>query len=98
MIIGNEEDFEKMLGIKAEGGPESYSDLDPESYKVVAQQVVKQFPNVQVVGTTLRHVKTALLNDWQTVMLYKNKFYASRKYENLLPVWACSYIPILSNF
>jgi len=83
VIIGNEEDFEKMLGIKAEGGTEHYSDLDPESYSLVAQQVVKQFPNVQVVGTTLRHVKTALLNDWQTVMLYKGKFFVSRKYENL---------------
>lgn len=83
VIIGNEEDFEKMLGIKAEGGTESYSDLDPESYKAVAQQVVKLYPNVKVVGTTLRHVKTALLNDWQTVMLYDGKFYASRKYENL---------------
>ena len=28
-------------------------------------------------------LRTAMLNDWQTVMLYKNKFYASRKYENL---------------
>lgn len=83
VIIGNEEDFEKMLGIKAEGGTDSYSDLDPESYKAVALQVVKQFHNVRVVGTTLRHVKTALLNDWQTVMLYNGKFYASRKYENL---------------
>jgi 2-dehydro-3-deoxygluconokinase len=83
VIIGNEEDFEKMLGIKAEGGTDSYSDLDPESYKAVALQVVEQFHNVRVVGTTLRHVKTALLNDWQTVMLYNGKFYASRKYENL---------------
>ena len=86
VIIGNEEDFEKMLGIKAEGGTESYSDLDPENYKSVALQVVKKYPNVKAVGTTLRHVKTALLNDWQTVMLYNNKFYKSRKYENL-EVW-----------
>ena len=83
VIIGNEEDFEKMLGIKAEGATESYSDLDPENYKLVAHQVVKEYPNVQVVGTTLRHVKTAMLNDWQTVMLYKGEFYASRKYLNL---------------
>lgn len=86
VIIGNEEDFEKMLGIKAEGATSAYSDLDPNNYKSVALQVVKKYPNVQAVGTTLRHVKTALLNDWQTVMLYKGEFYASRKYENL-EVW-----------
>ncbi len=86
VIIGNEEDFEKMLGIKADGGTEAYADLDPEKYKMVANKVVNLYPNVQAVGTTLRHVKTALLNDWQTVMLYKGGFYASRKYENL-EVW-----------
>lgn len=86
VIIGNEEDFEKMLGIKAEGGTEAYADLDPEKYKNVANQVIKMYPNVQAVGTTLRHVRTATLNDWQTVMLYKGNFYASRKYENL-EVW-----------
>ncbi len=86
VIIGNEEDFEKMLGIKTEGGTEAYADLDPEKYRSVAEKVVKEYPNVQVVGTTLRHVRTALLNDWQTVMLYKGGFYTSRKYENL-EVW-----------
>ena len=83
VIIGNEEDFEKMLGIKAEGGTETYADLDPEKYRAVAGQVIKLYPDVRVVGTTLRHVKTALLNDWQTVMMYKGDFYSSRKYENL---------------
>ncbi len=83
VIIGNEEDFEKMLGVKAPETSESYSNLDPGSYRAVAEQVRKQYPNVQVVGTTLRDAKTGLLNDWQTVMLYKGEFYTSRKYENL---------------
>lgn len=83
VLFGNEEDFEKMLGIKADGSTETYSDLDPESYKAVALKVVKEYSNIKVVGTTLRHVKTAMLNDWQTVMLSNGKFYASKKYSNL---------------
>jgi len=83
VIIGNEEDFEKMLNIKAEGTTEGYSKIDPESYKAVAEKVLKTYPNVKVVGTTLREVKTALLNDWRTVMMYKGDYYVSRKYENL---------------
>ncbi|MCL4417591.1 MAG: sugar kinase [Actinobacteria bacterium] len=83
VIIGNEEDFEKMLGIKAEGVAGSYSGLNAESYRAVAEKVVKSYPDVQVVGTTLRDVKTALLNNWQTVMLHKGEFYVSKKYENL---------------
>lgn len=83
VIIGNEEDFEKMLGIKAEGSDAHYSKIDPESYRKVAEKVISVYPNVEAVGTTLREVKTAMLNDWRVVMLYKGKYYVSRKYENL---------------
>jgi 2-dehydro-3-deoxygluconokinase len=82
VLIGNEEDFEKMLGIKANTG-KGYSKIDPVNYRSVAEKAVELYPNIEVVGTTLRDAKTGLLNDWQTVMMYKGKFYTSRKYENL---------------
>jgi 2-dehydro-3-deoxygluconokinase len=67
VLFGNEEDFEKMLGIKAN----------------VANKAAELYPNIEVVGTTLRDAKTGLLNNWQTVMLYKGAFFVSRKYEDL---------------
>lgn len=82
VLIGNEEDFEKMLGIKS-NVTKGYSKIDPESYRSVANKAVELYPNIEVVGTTLRDAKTGLLNDWQTVMLYKGDFFVSRKYENL---------------
>lgn len=82
-IIGNEEDFETMLGIKSDQGAGKYSKIDPEAYRSVAEQCMKLYPNVQVVGTTLRDAKTGKLNDWQTVMMDKSGFYVSRKYEDL---------------
>ena len=82
VLFGNEEDFEKMLGIKA-NGTKGYSKIDPESYCSVVNKAVELYPNIEVVGTTLRDAKTGLLNDWQTVMLYKGNFFVSRKYENL---------------
>lgn len=81
-LIGNEEDFEKMLGIKAEVA-KGYSKIDAKSYKSVAQKVIDLYPNIEVVGTSLRDAKTGLLNDWQTVMLSKGDFYVSRKYKDL---------------
>ena len=83
IMIGNEEDFEKMLGVSSGGDTGKYSKIDPNNYKKVAEKVVELYPNVEVVGTTLRDAKTGLLNDWQTVMLYKGDFFISRKYENL---------------
>ena len=83
VLIGNEEDFEKMLGIKAESATNNYSKINPENYKSVAEKVMQSYTNIELVGTTLRDAKTGLLNDWQTVMLYHKDFYISKKYENL---------------
>jgi 2-dehydro-3-deoxygluconokinase len=83
VLIGNEEDFEKVLGLKAEGTSDDYSALDPESYKGVARKASEQFPNITHVGTTLRVAKTGLLNDWRTLLYDGKEFYLSRIYENL---------------
>ena len=83
VLIGNEEDFEKALGFKAEGTTDSYSKLDPESYKAVARQVSDAFPNIEMIGTTLRDAKTGWLNDWRTLLFDGEEFYLSRIYENL---------------
>jgi len=83
VLIGNEEDFEKMLGIRADHVSQEYSKIDSEGYRSVANRAVELYPNIEVVGTTLRDAKTGLLNDWQTVMLYEGDFFLSRKYENL---------------
>lgn len=65
VILGNEEDFGTMLGIEAEHGDENFSSIDPMSYRQVAEKVMQKYPHVKVVGTSLREVKTALLNNWQ---------------------------------
>ena len=83
VLIGNEEDFEKCLGIKAKGTDKSYSKLDPESYKDVVREAVSRFPNIQMVGTTLRDAKTGLLNDWRTLLFDGKDFHLSQIYENL---------------
>jgi 2-dehydro-3-deoxygluconokinase len=83
VLIGNEEDFEKCLGIRAEGTDAGYSKLDPESYKQVVRQVVARYDNVEMVGTTLRDAKTGLLNDWRTLLFDGERFHLSRIYEDL---------------
>jgi len=83
VLFGNEEDFEKCLGIKAAGAGQDYSELDPQSYKDVVRETVARFNNVKVVGTTLRNAKTGLLNDWRTLLFDGREFHLSRIYENL---------------
>ena len=83
VILGNEEDFDTMLGIKAENTDENYSSIDPENYRGVATKVMKAYPHIIAVGTSLREVKSALLNNWRTVLMTANGFFTSRKYEDI---------------
>ena len=83
VILGNEEDFDTMLGIKADNTDENFSSIDPQWYRKVAEKVMEKYPHVKAVGTSLREVKTALLNNWQGCMMTKNGFYVSKKYENI---------------
>lgn len=82
-LLGNEEDFEKCLGIKAAGTTEDYSTLDPGSYEEVAREAMDRFPRVRMVGTTLRNAKSGLLNDWRTLLYDGDEVHLSRLYEDL---------------
>lgn len=83
VLIGNEEDFEKCLGLAVEGSDDNYSALDPDSYKEVAKKAMATYPSVTHVGTTLRVAKTGLLNDWRTLLFDGKEFYLSKIFENL---------------
>ena len=74
-LIGNEEDFEKVLGYHAEGVDIEKGELDTRAFKQMVERVVKDFPNIKVVGTTLRGVKTAAVNDWSAIMWASGTFY-----------------------
>ncbi len=82
-LIGNEEDFQKVLGFEVDGGDEHLSALDTSAYKRMVEKVVKAYPNVKVVGTTLREVKSGLVNNWSAILWYEGRFYESRRYDNL---------------
>jgi 2-dehydro-3-deoxygluconokinase len=83
VLIGNEEDFQKVLGFEVEGTDENLSKLPVEAYKKMVKKVVAVYPNIQAVGTTLREVVSGLVNNWSAIMYYDGVFYESRKYEGL---------------
>ncbi len=82
-LIGNEEDFQKVLGFDVEGGDPNLSALDTGAYKKMVQQVVKAYPNIRVVGTTLREVKSGRVNNWSAILYVDGAFYESRRYDSL---------------
>ena len=82
-LIGNEEDFQKVLGFEVEGVDENLAALDTSAYKKMVEKVVKAYPNVKVVGTTLREVKSGLVNNWSAILWAQGAFYESRRFDNL---------------
>lgn len=67
VVLGNEEDFSAALGFEIDGADVSAGTLPVESFGRMAGAVASEFPNVAVVATTLRAVKSATRNDWKAV-------------------------------
>lgn len=72
VVLGNEEDAEKMLGLKPEGVDVHGGKVNAEAYKGVMQMIMNNFPKVKKVVTTLRGSISASHNSWSGV-LYNGK-------------------------
>lgn len=83
VMIGNEEDFTAALGFEVEGLDEHHSKLDVENFRRMIERAVKEFPNLKVVATTLRHARTATLNDWDAVCYADGQLYRATPREDL---------------
>lgn len=76
VLVGNEEDLQKGLGI---AGPETAagSPIDPNAFFAMIDAVVKRYPQIQVVATTLRAVHSANRHSWSAVAWVKGDNYVS---------------------
>jgi len=83
VLIGNEEDFSAALGFAVDGVSNQYAELDLDQFKAMIRQVVREFPNLRLVATTLRHAKTATVNDWSAICWSDGEFFASMPRPNL---------------
>jgi len=72
-----------VLGYEAEGVNVEKNELDTTAFKKMVERVVKDFPNIKVVGTTIRGVKSGLINDWSAIVWHDGKFYDGIQFESL---------------
>jgi 2-dehydro-3-deoxygluconokinase len=83
VMIGNEEDFTAALGFEVEGLDEQHSKLDVDNFRRMIEKAVAEFSNFKIVATTLRHAKTATINDWGAVCYVGGELYRAPVRENL---------------
>ena len=80
VAIGNEEDAEKVFGIRAKGSDVVKGELCEESYYEVTRELVNRF-GFEKVAITLRESLSASDNNWSGMLYDGQNFYTSRKYE-----------------
>ena len=79
VLIANEEDVEKVLGIKASGTDVESARLSHEGYIEVARLLTEQY-GLKAVATTLRESISASQNNWSALLYTGGEAYLSRKY------------------
>jgi len=83
VMIGNEEDFTACLGLEIEGVDAELKSLPIEGFAKMIQQAINEFPNFQVIATTIRTVKSATINDWGALCWKDGKLFESTHRPNL---------------
>ncbi len=79
VVIANEEDCQKALGIEAKADVTCGS-LDRDAYRVLTDEIKRRFPGVSAVAVTLRESRCADHNEWTACLNGRNGFAVSRTY------------------
>lgn len=73
LLLGNEEDFSAMLGVKIKGVSEDFAELPIAGYEEMLREVAAAYPNLKMVASTLRTAHTASRNAWGAIALYEDR-------------------------
>jgi 2-dehydro-3-deoxygluconokinase len=73
LLLGNEEDFSAMLGVEIKGVTEDFAELPIEGYSEMLREVASLYPNLKMIASTLRSVRSATVNAWGAIALYEDK-------------------------
>lgn len=83
VMLGNEEDFTAALGFEVEGVDANLSALDPERFGHMMEKVSTTYPNIRLIATSLRGVRSATRNDWSAVCWADGSLVRGREFPDL---------------
>jgi 2-dehydro-3-deoxygluconokinase len=83
VILGNEEDADKVFGIRPDGFDASRTDgeMDNDGFEMVCRRLMERFPRARKVAITLRGSINADHNTWGGVIWNGQRLFASRRYD-----------------
>jgi 2-dehydro-3-deoxygluconokinase len=85
VALGNEEDAEKVFGIKAADVDITAGKVDANHYLHVCEELARKFPSLKTVCITLRGSLSASHNTWSGVLWKEGAFFCAPTYD-ILPI------------
>lgn len=79
VLIANEEDSEKVLGVKADNTDITQGKLSLEGYSSLAANLTEKY-GFEMVAITLRESISASVNNWSAMIYTGGRTYVSKKY------------------
>ena len=81
VAVGNEEDADKVFGIRAAGADVLGGQVEAEAYVQVCEKLVERFSNLNTVAVTLRGSLSASHNTWSAVLWRQGQIYSAPRYD-----------------
>ncbi len=85
VAIGNEEDADKVFGIKAPDADVTAGKVEAEAYVYVCETLAERFPDLKIVAITLRGSLSASHNTWSGILWHQGKTCTAPKYD-IIPI------------
>lgn len=81
IAIGNEEDADKVFGIKAPDVDVTAGKVEADQYVYVCEELNKLFPSLKTIAITLRGSVSASHNTWSAVLWKEGEFFEAPLYD-----------------
>jgi 2-dehydro-3-deoxygluconokinase len=85
VAIGNEEDADKVFGVKAPEADVTAGKVEADTYRFVCEGLAQRFPNLKTIAITLRGSISASHNTWSGVLWHAGKFCTAPTFD-IIPI------------
>jgi 2-dehydro-3-deoxygluconokinase len=85
VALGNEEDAEKVFGIKAPEADVTAGKVEADHYRNVCEKLAAKFPSLKSISITLRGSLSASHNSWSGLLWQQGKFFCAPTYD-IIPI------------
>jgi len=85
VAVGNEEDADKVLGIRAPEVDVTSGKVEAEAYVHVCNELAARSPNLRTIAITLRGSLSASHNTWSAILRHKGRIHTAPQYE-IIPI------------